>query len=426
MQRTLIALLALPALLAGGCVTQDALPTDVTIARSALERDPAPAVPAADLASVVAGDNAFAFDLYHQLAGARGNLIFSPHSVSIALAMAYAGAANDTASELATALHFDLAPAALHPAFNALDLALASRGQGAQGADGQPFRLRVVNAAWAERTYTFLPAFLDTLAVNYGAGVRLLDFVGLPEPSRLTINAWVSDQTEARIPDLLPEGSITTDTRLVLTNAVYFNAAWGVQFEPQATADAAFTRADGATIQVPTMVQTDNHRYASQDGWTALELPYDGGEVAMLLVTAADFASFESAFDTAVLADIDAALTTTRVEVSLPKFEYRKSTALATPLQALGIHEAFSPRADFSAMSAGNDLSISDVLHEAFIKLDERGTEAAAATAVIIGTTSVPPTPVPVRFDHPFVYLIRDVQTGAILFVGRVMDPSAG
>ena len=427
MVRTSLVLLALaPLALWTACddgATAGPGDTTVDVAKSALERDLTPDVPAADLATLVAGDNAFAFDLYRELAAEDGNLVASPHSVSVALAMTYAGAAGNTAAEMAAAMHYDLAQGPLHPAFNALDLALSSRGQGAQGADGEPFRLRVVNAAWAQRDYVFLASYLDTLGLNYGAGVRLMDFATAPEPSRATINDWVSEQTETRIPELLPAGSIDSMTRLVLTNAVYFNAAWQTQFDPDNTASEAFA----GVGDVPTMVQTENHGYAAQDGWTALELPYDGGEVSMLLVTADDLAAFEAGLDSAVLASILGSLTNTRVEVHLPKFEYKKATALVEPLSALGIQDAFSSgAADFSGMNGGHDLFISGVLHEAFIKLDETGTEAAAATAVIVGTTSVPPDPTVVRFDQPFIYLIRDVATGAVLFIGRVADPTAG
>jgi len=430
MTRTLLALIAAaPFALAVGCDdggTTAAGPdkTDVDVAQSALERDTDPNVPPADLAAAVDGNNAFALDLYRNLAADDGNLVLSPHSVSVALAMTYAGAAGDTATQMADAMHFDLPQTQLHPAFNALDLALSSRGEGADGADGEPFRLRVVNAAWAQRDYAFLDSYLDTLALSYGAGVRLMDFDTAPDPSRLVINEWVSEQTEARIPNLLPEGSITSGTRLVLTNAVYFNAAWETQFDEDLTTDETFHAADG-DVQVPTMHGTAYHAYAAGDGWRAVELPYDGGEVAMLVVVPDDLATFEAGLDGAALAAVDEQLTSTRIALSFPKFEYRKTTDMGGPLADLGISDAFSPgAADFSGMNGGHDLFISGVLHEAFIKLDEHGTEAAAATAVIVGTTSVPPDPIAVAVDSPFLYFIRDVETGAILFVGRVANPA--
>lgn len=435
MTTRLLAALSAPLLLAAaaacgaGGPVDPGLPANAEVARSALERDANPDVPAEDLAELVVGQTAFSFDLYHQLAADPGNLVFSPHSVSVALAMTWAGAAGDTATQLADALHFTLPPVAQHAAFNALDLALATRGEGAAGKDGEPFRLRVVNAAWAERQYTFLPSFLDTLALNYGAGIYLLDFLQAAEEARLTINGWVAEQTEERIPDLLPEGSVNADTRLVLTNAVYFNAAWETQFDPEVTVDAPFYRLEGGPVDVPTMALTESFRYAATDDWTAVELPYDGGEVAMLLATTtgeAAFAAFEAGLSSTWLATVDAALTPTEVELRLPRFEYRQGASLVEPLMALGVTDAFDPSlADLSGMDGTRALSVGGVIHEAFIALDETGTEAAAATAVIIGATSVPPPPVPVAFDRPFVYLIRDVPTGAILFVGRVVDPSA-
>ncbi len=399
----------------------------VDVAKSALERDQAPEVTASELDELVAGNTAFAFDMYEQLAGEPGNLVFSPHSISVALAMTYAGAEGSTEAELATALSFTLPEPTLHEAFNALDLALSSRGEGAAGQDGEPFRLRVVNAAWAQRDYAFTPSYLDVLGLNYGAGVKLLDFVADTELSRETINAWVSKQTEARIPELLPPGGVTAMTRLVLTNAVYFNASWLYQFEPEMTSDADFTRLDGSTVQVPTMVQTASLGVAQVDGFTALELPYDGQEVSMLLLTTdGDFDTLEASLDETLLADVDAALAYGQVEVHLPKFEYRAKARLVPALRALGVSDAFSPgAADLSGMNGGRDLVISDIFHEAFILLDETGTEAAAATAVVAGATSMPPPPTAVHFDRPFIYLIRDVDTGAVIFVGRVVDPSA-
>ena len=423
------ALLALAALASSACDdgAQTAQPTPTPtpeIAQSALARDLTPEVPAADLEAAVAGNTAFAFDLYRELSAEPGNLLFSPHSVSIAMAMAWSGAVGTTADELAGALHYDLPGAQLHPAFNALDLALSSRGQGALGADGEPFRLRVVNAAWAQAGYPFLAPYLDTLALHYGAGVRLVDFAEATEAARQTINGWVSEQTEARIPELLSQGAVDPSTRFVLTNAVYFNAAWEFPFDADNTAPGAFTRLDGSTVQVPLMREVETHPYAAANGWMAVELPYDGGEVAILIATADDFATFEAGLDEATVAAIDGALAPTYVDLRLPKFEYRTSAQLVPALSHLGVSAAFGPGADFSAMDGTRDLVISGIIHQAFIKLDEEGTEAAAATAVVFAGTSVPPEPVAARFDRPFVYLIRDVATGAVLFVGRVVDPT--
>lgn len=403
-------------------------PAGVSIARSALERDTAPSVSADDLSTFRRDGAARTFDLYHALSATEpDNLAFSPHSVASALAMTWGGARGDTAAELKDALHFSLPDATQHAAFNLTDLALATRGEGAAGKDGQPFRLRVVNAAWAEATWTFLPAYLDLIAVNYGAGIFLVDFLTAHEAARAAINAWVAEVTEDRIKDLLPEGSVSPNTRLVLTNAVYFNASWATQFDPDLTTDAPFFRADASQVSAPMMRMTDSFRFAETEAWTAVELPYDGGEVAMLLVTTdGDFAAFDAALDTTTLEAIDAALAPTEVALRMPRFEFRTTADLVPPLRALGVDALFSPGvADLSGLDGTRDLYVSGVLHEAFIALDETGTEAAAATAVIIGTTSAPPPPVPADFDKPFVWFIRDVQTGTILFAGRVTDPTA-
>ncbi|MGF1644908.1 MAG: serpin family protein [Thiotrichales bacterium] len=395
------------------------------LARSALARDLAPATSNSELGALVAGNTAFAFNLYQRLAVNEGNLAFSPHSISVALAMVYAGAKGVTGAEIAQALAFNLGEPALHRAFNALDLALASRGANAAGKDGKPFRLRTVNAAWAQRGYPFVPGYLDTLARNYGAGLNVLDFLTTTEPSRRTINAWVADQTEQRIPELLPEGSVTSLTRLVLTNAVYFNAAWASPFKLGSTAPAPFRLLDGSEVRVPTMVQSQDFRYAHVDDITALEMPYDGDEVSIVLMMGgADFKGFEAALAPSSYAKVVAALAPTQVEVHLPKFESRSKAGLVPVLQALGMREAFvAGMADLSGIDGQRELFVSDILHEAFVLLDEAGTEAAAATGVIVGVTSIGPEPVTVRFDRPFVYVIRDVATGAILFIGRVLDP---
>ena len=241
------------------------------------ERITSPNVAPPDLADLVAGNSAFAFDLYQFLREeGNGNLFYSPHSISLALAMTYAGARGETERQMADTLHFTLPQDRLHPAFNGLDLELAHRGEGAQGKDGEGFRLHIVNALWGQEGYEFLSEFLDTLAENYGAGLRLLDFASAPEASRVTINDWVSEQTETRIEDLIPQGIIDPETRLVLTNAIYFNAAWSTPFIPDLTEDGPFYLLDGGQVSVPMMRQTTSFGYAEGEGYQAVELPYDG------------------------------------------------------------------------------------------------------------------------------------------------------
>ena len=392
--------------------------------RSSKPRVAAPEVAAPDLAELVSGNSALAFGLYQALREKDGNLFYSPYSISLALAMTYAGARGETERQMAGALHFVLPQERLHPAFNSLDQALASRGQGAQGQDGEGFRLNVVNAMWGQQGYEFLPAFLDLLAENYGAGLRVLDFASAPEEARGTINEWVSQQTEERIKDLLPQGAVDALTRLVLTNAIYFNAAWADAFEAAQTQDGPFYLLDGSEVSVPLMRQTSGFGYAEGEGYQAVELPYDGRELAMvvLLPRAGDFERFESALDAGRVEQIIGSLEYQQVRLTMPRFEFESGFSLKEALAALGMADAFSEQADFSGMTGQRDLFISEVVHKAFVSVDENGTEAAAATAVIMKLTAAVEEPVEVTMDRPFVFLIRDLETGAILFVGRVVD----
>jgi serpin B len=389
-------------------------------------RDMAPQVGDSDLNALVGGNSDFAFDLYQQLRDEEGNLFYSPYSISVALAMTYGGARNETEEQMANAMRFLLTQENLHPAFNVLGLELASRGEGAQGKDGEGFRLNIVNAIWGQRDYEFLADFLDLLAVNYGAGLRVLDFIGAPEESRVTINDWVADQTEGRIEDLIPPGLINPLTRLVLTNAIYFNAAWEYPFEEDSTQDGMFYLLDGSEVTVPMMRQTESFGYAEGDGYQALELPYDGDELSMviLLPASGQFEAFEAALDAEQVGEIIGSLERWQVSLSMPRFEFDSSFSLQEALSAMGMPIAFTTSADFSGMTGNRELYIADVVHKAFVAVDEAGTEAAAATAVVMELTAMPET-VEVTIDRPFIFLIRDIETGAILFVGRTMDPSA-
>ncbi|MGK3966041.1 serpin family protein [Sorangium sp. So ce118] len=383
-----------------------------------------PAVPAADLEELVGGNTDFALALHQQLAGMPGNLFYSPYSMSSALAMTYAGARGATETEMAGALRFTLPQERLHPAFNALDLALARRGQGAEGKDGEGFRLNVANALWGQVGSSFVPSFLDVLAESYGAGLHVVDFAQAPDEARGIINGWVAERTEDRIKDILPEGAIQPATRLVLTNAVYFNAAWQFPFDEEDTAPGDFTLVDGTAVSVPMMNGSAQVGYGEGDGYEALELPYDGGELSMVLVLPAEGGDLEAGLDRERLEGVIGSLGTRSVAMTLPKFKFESTLDLVPQLVELGMPIAFTGRADFSGIDGQGGLFISDVLHKAFVSVDEAGTEAAAATAVVIGETSAP-EPATIRFDRPFLLFIRDIETGAILFVGRVMNPSA-
>ncbi len=395
--------------------------------RSSEARQSPTSIPSNELAELVGGNDAFAFDLYRQVRQGADNLFFSPYSISMAVAMTYAGAAGDTAHEIAHAMQFYLPSDTLHPAFNYLDQQIASRGQGAQGKDEEGFRLNVVNAIWGQKGYPFRSEYLDVLARNYGAGLRVLDFQKSPEASRTTINQWVEEQTEGRIKDLVADGSITSLTRLVLTNAVYFNAAWQSQFQKAATTEGTFHLIDGKQVTVQMMHQAASFRYGEGSNFQAIELPYDGNELSMVILLPADqeFAAFEDAIDNEMLGGITDGLHQAQMELSMPKFKMETSIGLNDALSGMGMQMAFDPAmADFSGMDGTRDLYISDVVHKAFVDVDEAGTEAAAATAVVVGTTSVPAEPVVLNVDRPFVFLIRDMETGTILFLGRVMNPA--
>lgn len=388
--------------------------------RSDLARDTTPDIAPAALTSAVEDQVAFAADLYRQVHTEPGNLFMSPLSISTALAMTYAGAAGNTAAEMATTLHFELPPAELHAAFNHLDLELASRGEDASG-DTIPFQLRTANAIFGQEGKEFQPTFLDTLAVNYGAGLHVLDFARDAEASRETINSWVEDRTNDKIQDLLGPGTITADTRLVLANAIYFSAAWDDPFEASDTADRDFFVGDVA-VSVPTMYQQAALPYGEGTGFRAAELPYDGNKLSMTIVVPDDLAAFEASLTGQTIADITAALGERDVKLSLPKFSFDAPLGLKKHLSAMGMNDAFSSAADFSGIDGTRSLAITDVLHKGFVAIDEKGTEAAAATAVIVGDTSAP-EPATLTVDRPFVFFIRDRPTGAILFIGRVLDP---
>ena len=379
-----------------------------------------------EVESLVDGNSAFAFDLYQQLVDNSENLFYSPYSLSLALAMTYAGAHGETAQQMADTLHFYLPQEKLHPALNWLDIELAKRGEGAESKDEEGFRLNIVNAIWGQKDYHFLGAFLDVLAENYGAGLRILDFIKSTEEARITINKWVSQQTEERIEELIPKGAIDIATRLVLTNAIYFNAAWQYPFDAENTVDGDFHLLNGDSVVVPMMRQTEIFKYTNGGGYQAVELPYDGNELSMLIIMpdAGEFSSFEKALSNELVNKIINELETEQVVLSMPRFEFRSKLDLKHILPALGMPLAFSGAADFSGMTGNRDLFIGEVLHEAFVSVDEAGTEAAAASAVIMKLTAAEEM-VTMSMDHPFVFLIRDIKTGTILFVGRVLNPNA-
>ena len=405
------------------------VPQDGSVASSSLARITSPSVPAADAAALREGNTAFATDLYGVLRNepsfSNQNLFFSPYSISVALAMTYAGAGGTTASQLQSTLHFTLPEARLNAAFDALDLALTQRPPTATGA--VPLTLDIANSMWGEATYTFNQPFLDTLATDYGTGVYRADFKNDPDAARTAINDWVADKTDDKILNLLSQGTITDLTRFVLVNAVYFNGGWSAPFQTSATAAGTFHGLNGdGTAQM--MTQTANFAYGTGSGWRAIQLPYDGG-MTFTAILPDNLATFESSFNAATLSSIDSSLQSTLVDLTMPKFNIPGVTfSVADALKALGTTALFDPvNADLSGIATPQpsdiNLYVGDVLHQAYISVDEKGTEAAAATAVNGVATAAEPTtqpqPVILTLDQPFIFLIRDTATGAIVFLGR-------
>ncbi len=378
-----------------------------------------------------ASNNRFAVAVYQRLVREDENLFFSPFSVQAALGMAAAGARGQTEAQMRAALQATLPGEDLHRALNGLELDLERHVGGVDGIE-----LNIVNAVWAQRDFDFQAAFLELLARAYGAGVNLLDFAAAPDPSRLVINSWVSEQTRQRIEELLPPGSISADTRLVLTNAVYFLGRWLYRFDRDGTQDEPFHRLDGSTVAAPLMRlgepgQKLELEYARDPAAAvrAINLYYCGERLCMtvLLPDPGAFVAYERALDAAAIESLLARLQPTELPpVRLPRFTYTSaSLSLNEPLQALGMLDAFVPEAaDFSGVDGRRDLFVSQVLHKAFVAVDEQGTEAAAATAVAFEATAVPTDPPQFIADRPFVFLVRDTETGLILFMGRLVDPT--
>ncbi len=380
----------------------------------------------ADQAEAVKGSNAFAVDLYGRLSAQPGNLFFSPESISTAFAMTYAGAHGQTATEMARVFHFTLPPERLHPAIGAL---LAGMNAPQQG-----YALSVADALWAEKDEKFLPAYLKLVQTNYGAGFHPVDFKTAPESVRATINQWVEKQTNDKIQNLLGPGTVTPLSRLILTNAIYFKAAWADQFNKNATENKDFHLSESKTIQAPTMYNSGGYYYFKAPSFQALLLPYEKNEISMLILlpdSVDGLAALERSLSAENLEKWSAALSYQHeVIVSLPRFKITQQFELSSTLESLGMKTAFDPNtADFSAMTGDKSLVISAAIHKAYIDVDENGTEAAAATAVVMRMATAmqqrtPPPPIYFTADHPFLFLIRDNASGAILFMGRVTDPT--
>jgi serpin B len=379
---------------------------------------------AADRAAVVEGNNAFAAALYGQLRSGSGNLFFSPESISMALAMTYAGARGDTASEMAKTLDLTLPPDRLHPAIGGLlsDLNAAHDG----------YQLRVANALWAQQGYTFLDDFLALMKNDYGAGFNQVDFKGAPEPARLTINAWVEQKTDDKIKDLIGPGAINTKTRLVLTNAIYFKGDWQTPFDKAQTKDEDFHVSPAQNIKAPLMHRDGGFNYFNGGTFQALEIPYKSRELSMIVLLPNDVSGLPALEQSMTTSNTKQWLSQLRpaskVILTLPRFKMTQQFELNDTLSAMGMQRAFQKDgADFSGMIGKRELFISAVIHKAYVDVNEEGTEAAAATAVIVNRAMAmqrPQPPIVFRADHPFVFLLRDNRSGGILFMGRVTNPA--
>ena len=428
-------------------VTPDAAPTPVTTPDPTTQPTVAPTQPPAkqpsspdtatdsEVAGLVAANSEFAMDLYRAVADADSNAIISPHSISLALAMTYAGAAGETRIQMDEVLGFRSLQERVHPVFHSLQSHLDSRAGAPTGGESKGFKLNIANAVWGQQGREFLSLFVSTVQQSYGAGLMEVDFAGAPESSRIRINDWVGDQTEGRITDLIAPGVVNSATRLVLANAVYFKAAWHLPFDEDATSPLPFRLLDGWEINVPMMRQVGKFGFDLGDGLQTVELLYEGREMSMIIFLPDEgrFEEFEASFDLGLVDQVVAGLEMRQVRLTMPKFEIESRFNLAATLANMSMPDAFdSGAADFSAMDGISCatgqldcLSISDVVHRAFVSVDEDGTEATAATAVVVGVTRAvdPPEPIHLTIDHPFIFLLRDRETGAILFLGRVLQP---
>jgi serpin B len=378
------------------------------------------------MTDVVRGNNAFALDLYGKVRGQPGNAFLSPYSISTALAMTYAGARGETADQMARVLHLGGDPEATHRGFE--DLMRSLDGDGKEDAAKRGYRLDVANRLWGKDQFHFLPEFIELTRIRYGAGLERIDFARSDAAIR-AINDWIAKKTQDKIQDLLHPGDVGSQTRLVLTNAIYFKGSWADPFSKGLTRDEPFHTSATASAPVPTMHRQAKFRYFEGDGLKALELPYGPGDLAMdvLLPDAVDgLPALEARLAPDALDRWLGGLGEREVVVALPKFTMTSRFELGEILKTMGMPRAFTPgQADFSGIATEEELAISAVIHQAFVDVNEEGTEAAAATAVTIRAMKaiVPRKPDSFRADHPFLFLIRDVRSGSLLFLGRVANP---
>jgi serpin B len=373
-----------------------------------------------DTTPVVQGNTEFALSLYVQLGSQKENLFFSPFSLSTALAMTYVGARGQTAAQMAAVLHFPTDQQRLHPALAILNKNLRA------DSETKGYQLHVANALWGQKGYHFRRHFLMSTKIYYGAGLNEVDFQSAAEEARRTINAWVEQQTKDKIKDLIPPRAVDALTRLVLTNAIYFKGDWLHPFTKPSTKDEAFRVSASKQVTVPMMNQTGFFNYFAGDRFQVLELPYVGEKLSMLVFLPQEvdgLGEFEKSLTAQNLTRWLSQLHRQEVVVTLPKFTITADFMLKDVLATMGMPLAFSDTADFSGLSEEKALTLTAVIHKAYVDVNEEGTEAAAATGAVVGVTSMGPPPAIFRADHPFVFLIRDNSSGSILFLGRLVQP---
>ncbi len=401
-----LAMVVVIAIVASGCLSNVNLPPAQTppyIHPTASHLNDTDSTPEG-VSSVVEANNKFAFDLYSRYKEEYkdDNVFYSPFSISTALAMTYEGAKGQTAEEMRQVFYFPEDPSVRRPDF-------AKVLNGINNHSGE-YQLRTANALWAQEDYRFLEEYFRIIEEYYGGNVT--------EKSRITINTWVENQTNGKIKDLIPQGAIDGLTRLVLTNAIYFKGNWSLQFNKSNTYEEDF-KAPNKTVSAETMHITDNFNYTETDEVQVLEMTYSGQNISMLIILPKG-----DDLDITIekLNKWRSKLEEREVVVSLPRFKLETKYFMNDDLIEMGMPTAFSDSADFSDMTGGRDLFIGSVIHQAFVEVNEEGTEAAAATGVVMPTSAMPTT---FKADHPFVFIIQDRNTGNILFIGRVADPSA-
>lgn len=402
--------------------------SDSDVQRSAKKRLEPSDVDRETLRELGGSIRSFGFDLHAELVDGRAdeNLVYSPYNLSTVLTMIYAGADGETAEQMKGGLGIELAEPELHRAVNALDRQVTAGGEGKKEKGD---RLETANGLWAQKGMAIEPAFLDTLAANYGAGVQNVDYRTSSESARQRINEWVAEKTDDKIRNLLPKGSIDRQTRLVLTAAIYFKGQWSTPFEAEQTEKADFANLSGETTEVEMMHnrQRQGYGYAKGRGFRAVELPYTSGEYSMVVVLPNEgkFQKVEGRLDGEMAGKIFGKFRPTPVDLRLPTFKVTGRFSGREALGSLGMTRAFTPEADFSGISGEEELFVDDVLHKAYLSVDEKGTEAAAASAGTMGVTGMMPGEKEfetVTVDRPFLVMIRHMPTDAVLFVGRVVN----